>query len=255
MRGLETIIGSRAFTAVKCNDLLVPANSLGNYLRSFTEPALFHTEGMGEFHLTKSGSLFKFKYKERYFVLTTKHQVTGKNCAYSYEQVCLMDYSANSLVSSSMVVFPEESSTEGQAYDCLLFEYTTSVTEGKLTPHGWYKLSEIERQYPTPAPILACAIGYPSYRNEINYETKHFGVSPNIVWGQETNFGMEGRLAFKPLNEVLFDPSGMSGGPVFGCKLVEEKLVMFFAGVLTNATKRKFNFMPVNRLSGLLNHS
>ncbi|MGC1505561.1 MAG: hypothetical protein WA782_15630, partial [Sulfitobacter sp.] len=236
MSDVDTFTLKKLQSGVFHRNLIIPANSLANYLRPFCEPALFHSEGMDEYHLSKAGSVFRLKYKGRYFCFASAHQVEGAH--YDYDQLCLLNYDTNNLLTSNRVVFPERPMDGSSNYDCLLFDFSESVTEGRLSNLGWYEPDQFFDGNQTRKPLLACALGYPSFRNEIDYVENRYGASPNIVWGEETRTAMSDRLAFTPNPQIEFDPRGMSGGPVFGITQESNQLFLFFAGILTNATRR-----------------
>ncbi|WP_299738506.1 hypothetical protein [uncultured Roseobacter sp.] len=253
MSGLSTIIGSRISTAVEVNKLLVPASSIVEHLRGYCEPALFHTDGFGEFHLSKSGSAFRAKYKGRYFLFCTAHQM--KKQRFDHDQLCLLTGDETKIISSHRAIFSEGTADEKDDFDCNLYEFTEVVENGKLSKSCWYDLCGEMANRPVQKPALVCTIGFPGYRNEIDYTNFHYGVSPNAVWGKEEEPSVKGRLAFKPNPRIDFSPDGMSGGPVFGIELRDDKPKAFFAGLLTEATKEKFHFIARSRMFRLIDHA
>ncbi|MFK7940142.1 MAG: hypothetical protein AB8B82_12230 [Roseovarius sp.] len=249
MIDLATILGSRINTSALINDLYIPANSIAERLQSFSEPALFHTNGMGQYHLSKSGSLTKIKAANRYFALITQHQL--KAADYEYEQLCIFGSSPGRLVTSQSAIFSTDEA-EQTDFDCVIFEFTEGVQSGLIDSGGWYNLGlELSDEY-TPKPLIVCAIGYPGYRNNFDYENYVYPVSPNAIWGNECNTKVHARLAFEPHSPVDYDPIGMSGCPVFGIKLAENSVEVFLAGILTNASNKILHFLPRKRITSAL---
>ncbi|MEP3347768.1 MAG: hypothetical protein ABJN34_05295 [Litoreibacter sp.] len=244
---LDTIIGIKTATAVDVNNLLVPSNSLAAHLRQYSEPALFHSDGAGKYHMSLSGSLFRARFNDRYFVFVSRHQMTLGN--YEHDQIALLNYDKKTLVTSHRAVFPDNASDE---YDCAVYEFTDLIKSGKLPATSWYDLKTDWVRDHLPKPNLVVAIGYPGHRNSIDYEAAHYGASPNAVWGVEASPVIDGRLSFVPKPEILFEPAGMSGCPVFGCSLDNLAPTCFFAGILTNATQNRFNFFSFSRMRPLL---
>jgi hypothetical protein len=200
--------------------------------------------------MSKAGSLFRARYRDRYFALVSAHQIRFDK--YGYEQLCLINDARKTLVSSHRAIFPSGPDADESDFDCMLFEFTDVVASGALSRHNWYDLTEEMEWDQTPKPSLVCAIGYPGYRNHIYYENWCYGVSPNIVWGKECLPKIGDRLAFSPNPEISFEPKGMSGGPVFCIRLNASDPEAFFAGILTNASKSLFHFLPLVRLKHLV---
>ncbi|MEQ9243643.1 hypothetical protein [Roseovarius indicus] len=250
MNELRTIIGSRVLTSLRINGVYVPANSLTSVLQSYTAPALFHSDGFGKYHLSKSGSLFKVKTQGRYFCLVSAHQVLAPSAGYDHEQLCLHNPTSGKVVTSHRVIFPNDD--PGFGYDVLLYEFTECVEAKKLYATDWFKIGRKQFSEAVPKPSKAVSIGYPSFRNTFDYEESKYAIGPNAVWGEEVEPKVNGRLAFAPMPEISFDPSGMSGAPVFGIYLNELEPALFFAGLLTNASPKVFNFISRTRLAHVI---
>ena len=247
---LQTILGSKIGTSVDVNGFFVPANSLANHLRRFSEPALFNTEEAGAYSLTKSGSLARIKFRKQYFALTSRHQVIGPH--YKFDQLCMVAHDERTLFTSHSVVFPEGDEDQQDDFDVLLFEFTELVTSGRLPASGWYDVSDDFHRKGPRQPGRVCCIGYPGYRNTINYDEMGYPRAPDAVWGVEVDPVLSGRLSFEPQPKIAFDPAGMSGAPVFGLSIDNDTPKTFFAGILTNASSVKFNFISFSRIKTML---
>ncbi|NDR56537.1 hypothetical protein [Aliiruegeria sabulilitoris] len=249
---LETILGSKALTAVSVNGLLVPVDSLSKTLRSFSEPVLFYCKDFGEHGLSKSGSLFKTKFRGRYFGIISAHQI--QKSSYSYQELVLSTDDKGNFVTSSMASFPLEDVDRSGDFDCLAFDFTEPVNAGVLPTTGWFNLSKDWDVGWPPKPDLVVAIGYPSHRNNIDYEKMHYPAGPNAVWGDATKPNISGRLAFKPDPPLDYNPEGMSGSPVFAISVNGMETKLFFAGIVTEAGSYMFHFFPFFRIRKLLSN-
>jgi hypothetical protein len=246
---LNTIIGSRVDTSVDFNGLVVPANSVAHHIMSYTSPALFYTENNDPYSITKSGSLSKVRYKDRYFALATHHQVQGES--YAFGQLCIHNIERKIFNTSNCVFFPDGDSSSKEEFDCLLFEFTEAVNGKGLSRIGWYDIENDLKRHKIPDSLAFCCIGYPGFRNIIDYEQESYIVAPNAVFGRESKPALRERLSFKPINEISYDPIGMSGGPVFGLTLENGTVAANFSGVLTNASRTCFNFISLQRIKSL----
>jgi hypothetical protein len=244
--GLETIIGSRITTSVSAGGLFIPANSLSHYLQRFSDPGLYHAHSLENYQLSKSGSLVRVSYKGRYFAITSHHQ--SKRAGYEYDELVMVNRNRDRYFSGHRAIFPIESDDEEYSFDCLIYEFSDLVKSGKLPKDNWYQILEKSANYPTPKPIVICTIGYPGHRNNIDYENSVYPIGPNAVWGSEVESRIKGRLSFEPISLIDFDPVGMSGSPVFALNMEEGLLELFLAGILTEASRQTFNFLPLNRI-------
>ncbi|MDE4303257.1 hypothetical protein PXK30_08350 [Phaeobacter gallaeciensis] len=248
MRGFDTLWGSKINTSVYVNGLYAPANSLGEMLCNYSAPGLFASEEYPEFNPSKSGSATKIRLGNRFFAVTTRHQLSIQGR--EYEEFCLVGTSNQSLMTSHTAFF-ELDENIGEI-DLVFFEFTEVVSCGKVSPFGWYSLDAEWNSPRLEKPTLVVGIGYPSYRNVIDYTATEYGAAPNAIWGREEKPSICGRLAFKPTDTLDFSPKGMSGGPVFGLKFEGDRPSVFFAGVLTEASRSKVHFSSRTRILNVL---
>ncbi len=253
MISLETILGSRIATSAEVNGLFVPANSLTQYLKSYSEPAVFAAEGCGIYNMGLGGSMAKVKVGQRYFTLLSRHQF--EKGSFDFEQISLFNYETNVMATAEKAVFPIQAETNIDGLDCVLCEFTEPVRQGSISRKGWYDIGCDLSFKATRSAICVFAIGYPGYRNEIDYDTLNYAIGPNAVIGTETLPSMTDRLSFKPINSLEYDPKGMSGSPVFGIHLSSATLRVFMAGIVTEASKDQFHFIPLSRLHGFFDHA
>ena len=244
---INTILGSTTATAINVNGLYVRAREIGSVLQLYCDPALFHTAGTEPYTLSKSGSAFRVKFGDRYFCITTWHQL--KNHGYRFEQLCVPNNELKKVVTSEGASFFRGEDNTELEYDFLMFEFTTPVHQGLLSRQGWYNIESDLQRRKTPKPNLTIAIGYPGCMNEIDYDRMAYNTRPYAIYGREARSSITGRLALEPHPKILFDPAGMSGGPVFGISVSELGPSLFFAGIISEATSSKFNFVPFSRLS------
>ncbi len=245
---IDTIFGTKLHTSVLVNGLYVPAKILAQTLQLYTDPALFHTEEMGPYNLSKSGSLLRVKCNGRYFALMSAHQVIGAKSNYNYEQLCLHDNNGKLYTSHSAIYPVDDLDFE---FDALLFEFTEVVEAGNLQSSIWLDVKLDELSQICPKTMRTLCIGYPGHRNNIDYEKNRYSVAPNAIWGEETTPCIGGNLAFNPSPPLSYEPSGMSGAPVFGIWIEEHVPKIYFAGIVSTASKHKFHFIPRREILSL----
>jgi hypothetical protein len=77
------------------------------------------------------------------------------------------------------------------------------------------------------------------------YDEKTYAIAPNLVWGDQVDPQISDRRSFVPVNPIDYEPNGMSGAPVFGLELRAQQLHLALAGILTNASAKTFNYLPI----------
>ncbi len=246
MRGFTTIIENRNSEYVRCNGLLVPFPELAPTLRNFVEPAVyFSPEVPKPFDFSLSGSLTKIRFGNRHFGVTTQHQRMQFGVAFDHCQLGILNYQTQAIVSSGMAVGPAD-----EGLDLVLYDFSQPVASGNLSKHGWYGIGPDVRA--TPPADIVMAIGYPSELNEIDYSKQSLGASPFCVYGEMASPSTNARLTFTTDCPMESSPSGMSGGSVFGVAKSMHGTYCFLAGILTNASRSRFHFVPSALLSPVL---
>lgn len=241
----KTLLERKIGTSVSDNGLIVPIDSLGEHIRRYSFPAIFHSSIQDEAILTKGGSLAKVRTDNRYFAITAYHVISNNN--YDLTQLCLPEITPGRFVSSHAARFPASRAAEDD-YDFVTFEFTDPVNEGLLSRSDWFDVTyDLNRSADFDAMLMVC-LGYPSHRNFIQYDEKLYPVTPNAVWGEQIEPMIHHRRSFAPINPVAYDPIGMSGAPVFGLELREAHLHLALTGILTNASSRTFNYLPISSI-------
>lgn len=244
MLDFETIIASRTKTAFTIGELIVPANSLSAALVAYVDPAIFHYHSEQPENFFLSGTCFKFRFSERYFAVLSLHQLS--NLEVDGDQFALMTRDKKRMVTAEKMTF-----SDGADFDLLLFEFSEPVKSGSLD-QNWWAAQQRELFEPTPAALRTCCIGYPGERNFIDYDRSAYASKPMAIWGNMHEPAMNDRLSFRPLPIDLESPAGMSGSPVFGIRINQDKPECFWAGILTNASAEIFNFIPAARIGEML---
>jgi hypothetical protein len=246
LSSFETIIESKLKSAITVNGLAIPANLFASHINRYSEPAIFASQGYGPYTTSLGGSMTKVRSSGRYFALMTRHQLDKG--AFDYDQISVLNREASKMVTTEKVLFQTFADPNEPDFDCVICEFTTPVAEGLLAKSGWYDIKGDLMQPGTPKPSIVCAIGYPGYRNEINFETMHYGISPSAIYGEEAETSLTDRLSFKPINDLDYDPAGLSGSPVFGVSVKTLEPSAFLAGIVTEASRKKVHFVSLQRL-------
>jgi hypothetical protein len=238
-----------ASTSVKFGNLIIPFRSLPNHIRPFVEPAVFFNKSDSPFQYSKGGSLTKLKIGQKYIAVATHHQFAA--AAYSYDQIAIFGSDGKTLHTANTIHFIDEEKEIVDEFDVVFADFSEAVSGGMISKASWYDVTPQIKLNKVQAPIVHACVGYPSEINDIDYDAGSFGATPYLVWGDLKSSMMHGRKCFSPLHAVEFDPEGMSGGGVFGLSLARHQLELRFYGILTNASKKNYNYICFSRLHGL----
>jgi hypothetical protein len=247
---LETILGSIVNTSLRIGDLFVPARITTSFLHKFVDPALIYTNLDYPYEFTKSGSITKVKYRDRYFALISEHQITKGQ--YSPDDLIVLN-PYNRLLCTSGAYYYQKTDEPGAVHqDLLIFEFTEPVKSGDLPSHFWYNIDKNKPFYKKPMPARLICIGYPSEVNNIDFDTPRYDAKAVAVSGTPVRSSLRQRISFVPDDAPIYDPQGMSGGGVFALSVQNFEPHVFFAGLLTNASVERFNFISATRICAAL---
>ena len=246
-----TIFGLALSSSVSLRGIFIPRPSIAGVLEKYADPALFFTTDFPDFPLTKGGSLTRVKYKERYFAITTCHQFDRHS--YDYKQLILIGTKVGDGVTSHNSTSPSASGDQRDVIDCVILEFTASVEDGKVEKNRFLEIPLIEKWRFTEDYFCCFCIGYPSHRN--NLDERHYSMAANAVWGEPCEPLIHRRISFRPFKSLEYEPDGMSGGPVFSLSDDMGRHVVELAGILTNASSRAFNFLPMSEIYPLLEYA
>ncbi|MEM1237282.1 MAG: hypothetical protein AAGI10_09950 [Pseudomonadota bacterium] len=243
----KTILGSRVATSFSVNGLWVPANSLTESLVAYIDPALFLTEYEDLESFFISASSFRFTINDRYFAACSSHQLSILEAR--YDQFAIFT-NANGkgetkqrLITSHRAVFD----TVGDL-DLVVFEFTEPVKAKAMQDVRWWHAKPEELASPVLSALRVFSVGYPGSANRIDYDKNEFKRSPSCVHGEMCEPHMEGCHSFRVTSTSLTDLAGMSGSPVFGIRREDNEPVVFFAGILTNASSSVCNFVVATQV-------
>ena len=244
----STLIENKLNYSASINGIIVPPNSYGKALCNFVDPAIFHNPGFEEFQISIRGSLTRCKNRGKYFALTTAHQCDS----FGFEQLCIQNHLSRNIVTSNKCIFAEGGKDAESTLDIRLFEFTDAVVSGALPKSGWFDISEWNPRYTNTDLEILISIGYPSEKNFVDYGKSKYEAQPQQVLGSLVRSEITGRNSFEPEGEKISNPDGFSGAPVFGVFLAEKTPKIFLIGILTNASKSRFNFTPMGKIGRMV---
>lgn len=237
--------------AAKVGSVIVPGASLERYLSSFSQPLFVWTHDE-DFPVSIRGSATLVAYKDRYYAISTMHQLAGID----YEDVCLMTEGSNTITSGGSRCFTNPSgATETDAYDIVAFDFTEPVHEGALSPHEFFSFDEVPPDCPNTEILVWLLSGYPSADQDYDlYEARRLETIKRVLFGKPSHQSNdEGLLAGKFHKPLDFPPDGMSGGPVFTVQVDPSgRVEAYFGGLILRAGQTHFHFLKSGFVRGFL---
>jgi hypothetical protein len=214
------------------------ANDVAAAVRRFSVPAVFHNPDFPEYDLSLRGTAFKCTYDGKYLVLVTSHQTRD----FDFDQFVVEAHEAGYVISSGACTFSKDVSGSEEHVDVRLYDFSEPVASGALRADGWFRLPYSLGDQGRVDPAVVFCLGFPTCRTVVDYESRAASVGPYALFGRPCTSYMERRFAFAPIGPMEFEPTGLSGSPVFGIIVSAFGAELVFLGLATNASKAKLHF-------------
>lgn len=236
MTPIGPFISANSKLTVELNGLHIPATAVPESLRRFIRPLAFLNQNT-EFQLSFSGTCLLFRSRGRNFLICCSHQVT--NAGRKPEEIVIV---ADKSDGRSVGINPNEAAqgrldpsddiSLADVADILIAEFPAQMPDGNLAANFLrFDISEAPDLRSVPQDYVSAifAIGYPtadtSYDSEFDDDGNIVSVDIMKHWvllylRQEalSAWDAPGLMPLVPANgftEVLAEPDGISGAPVF----------------------------------------
>ena len=244
-----TVLGRFASLGVNLNGLIVPARDIETTVARHAFN-LFINTGLDDFKVQLMGSATAVRYRGRFILLTTQHQLKGVD----ESQVSMMTDDGSLLITSGGRRGYDPSS-ETDAFDIVAFDFTEPCqAHPELKP----RFFDLHRRPPdTPnihvlAMLLAgCPFDDQAY--EV-HENNHLGLARrHVVCLPDSQPSDEVLLTVRARTPLPVKPDGMSGGSAFVIQLVNDEPHAFFAGLILRGGKETFQILKAPHIVAFLN--
>ncbi|WP_144430601.1 hypothetical protein [Jannaschia donghaensis] len=232
---------SQYVQAIKLYEKIEPAYSALEYLSKAATPGRYQNSGYPEFPFSKSGSGFRIKRNDRYFAITSRHQVRE----YDPLNFILPSACKEFSVSPDRIILPSRDGRSLSSEDYLIYEYTNAVKSGLIDASRFYDVSEQSSAAKIRAPNLLLGLGFADNINRVEYGRTTYFPQTNFLFGFPVLPKINELLSFRLENPSPFEPRGMSGGPVFALFEKERFHDILPIGIITNASKVIINYFPL----------
>jgi hypothetical protein len=244
----DTILQQFAGLGVNVNGLIVPGRSIEGVLARHAQNLFVHT-GDETFKVRLVGSATAVRYRGRYILLTTQHQLRDLD----ESQVSMMTDSGSHLITSSGRR-GYNPSTETDAYDILEFDFTEPCEARPELKHHFF---DLKRSPPNTENIKVLGIllaGYPSDDQAYEvHENNNLGlVRRQVVCVPDSQPSDEVLLTVRAVKPLERDPDGMSGGSTFVIQMEDGTPHAYFAGIIIRGGREYFHILKAGYVLAFL---
>jgi hypothetical protein len=238
-------------TSVLVNEIYVLARDLqtilGHY--SFNLFIWAHDE---TFKVRLLGSATPLYYREHFFVLCTGHQI--KDVA--PEDISMLTEDGEFSVTSSGYTAPKigPEGLQHDLQDIVVFNFNDACEEHPTLKPRFFKLNEFPPDCMSDAVLAVLNYGYPSADQLYELHDKnHIGSRRRATILKAHQQPQDATLLhLKPLEELTFDPDGLSGGPNFVIQQLGRNFSAYFAGITVRAGRNDLYMVKSGFIKTLL---
>ncbi|MCZ8333116.1 MAG: hypothetical protein O9328_02535 [Rhodobacteraceae bacterium] len=228
-------------------------SSLQNFtkiLANSIEPLLFLIPDSPDTPISRFGTALKVRCNDSFFLVCTEHQFKDADP----ESVVLIHEKNQKLITSHETVFFGKLPSGEPITDLRLFNFTLPVKSGEISETGWWDYHDRVTPEVDDFDFLV-AVGYPSFSNAIDYDRLDLRLAPRGVFGLRENGALSGLSSIRLVNDLPYDPDGLSGSPAFALVKTSFGFTTKLAGIVSNAGRSQLNYLKIDDLSGLLEYA
>ena len=209
--------------------------------------------GIEEFPIYVPGSATLLKYKSRFYMICTKHQLSQTE---NLESVCLLtsgDADQTKCITSEGARWFDRSE-DGDYQQIVAFEYTDAC---KRIPSLQSMFFDFRGEHPdivVESIVAFITYGYPTSETDIDFEKRKIRQSRLRILSHFTRPGSDDSLhVIDPIRPLPFDPDGLSGGPTF-CVTMERpgEYIAHFSGVTVRGGRSRLMLIKAGAVQAML---
>jgi hypothetical protein len=242
---LENLSGA----SVRLNDLLIPPATLHSVLGRYVDNLVAWNDH-DTFKVSLIGSAIPLKYRGRYFLICSQHQLRG----WELERISIMRRGGMHVVSSAGVRF-FDSTPDSDATDIAAFEFTEPCNNVPDLKERFFDFRGPPQGVSVDKILFFLASGFPSIMQTYDLaESNHIGtLKQKIVCFPGQKSLDPALMHIRPDRPLDFDPDGMSGGSVFVVEQIGTEFRANLAGMIVRAGKSNFYLLHAGIIVSFLN--
>lgn len=261
---LLPLFWARDRRSVAINGVWVAVEAVPAALQRFCAPCFFYNEGEPVYELSKLGSAFLMRYRNRNFALCSYHQVRDRDWADFHVLIREPDGRIIGVGpeggAQAQLPLPEHENLA----DIVLFEYANERNERDLRGRFLQlDLTRVRDDVRAENVHRSFAIGYPTYA--VNIDDPEDGNPANWavpwvrLWLTDTARQILDHENRRPMiqdgrarQRQLPDEDGMSGAPVFFFGFEDGRVFLGFVGMVTAARNARYMVYPAGYIRQFL---
>ena len=198
------------------------------------------------------GSATPLHYRGHYLVVCTGHQISQ----IAPEDISMLTEDGELAVTSSGYTAPRTGSEgiECDIQDIVVFNFNEACMEHPTLRKRFFKVEEFPPDCTSDDVIAVLNYGYPSKDQLYELDDKnHIGSRRRATTMKaHRQPSDETLLHLKPLQKLIFEPDGLSGGPNFVIQRSGGDFAAYFAGVTVRAGKEDLYMVKSGYIKSLL---
>ncbi len=239
--------------SVLLNGILIPVKAVESALARSTQ-LLIATNDDETFPVSLVGSSVAIKYRDRYFVICTRHQLKDWS---KLERIALLINDGELAITSGGVRHFVDGINDSDFNDLVAFEFTEPCRQLASLRQLFFDLNQLPPDAASERIICLVASGFP-FKDQIYEleEKRHLGQVKRIVKyapdgpRQPSDISL---MRLQSLDQIDFEPDGMSGGGVFVIQFDDNlQAHAYFAGIITRAGRTRLHFVKSGLVSQFL---
>lgn len=241
--------------SVRINDIFIPGQLVEDHFAKHCASLGVWT-GIEEFPIYVPGSATLLKYRGRYYMICTKHQLDQTS---SWESVCLLmpgDPGQTKCITSGGVRWFDRSG-DGDHQQIVAFDFTEPCKDIPGLRPMFFDFREQHPGIPENRIVAFITYGYPTSQADFNFDDRTIKQVRGRVLSRFAPQGSDDALhIIEPISPLEFDPDGMSGGPTF-CVTIDGQrdFSAHFSGITVRGGRDRLMLIKAGAVQAMLDSS
>jgi hypothetical protein len=238
--------------SINHNGLIIPGRSIESFLAGYCTGLGVWTDN-DEYPIYIRGSATLLKYKGRYFLVCTRHQLdqTAK-----FENVCLMK--AHGLGQTECITSGGarwfNSVEVGDHQQVVIFDFTEPCLDKAELKPMFFDFQGQHPDMPADKIVTFLTYGYPTDHGNFDYENGRIEQVRMQILSRFAPAGADTALhIIDPIANLDFDPDGISGGPTF-CIVLDghDGFSVHLAGITVRGSRTRLMVIKAGAVQAML---
>lgn len=235
--------------SVQLNDIFIPKKSVKGVIGEYAHPLAVwnHRE---TYTVGLIGSCIGIYYRSKYLLLCTRHQLKALD-GRSYKDVGLLDTKSHTFCSAAGIKRHPDHLNEVDLHDLAVFDFTEQCQDKPHMREHFFRLIYTPPETPQDQSARFITFEYPSKEQgydleENRLELRRFEVNCSLTKHIDQSKQDPTILNLTPLNQLSFNPDGMSGGPAFAIQYMDGIPHVYLAGMTVRGGSNNLYILKIS---------